>query len=76
MGGLPAYFGGMDTWLFYQTAAAVMAGNLLTAMFVYFVWSARKREMKGLYPWDLGFGPIVCGLIPPLIWIGAFLYLK
>lgn len=58
----------------YQTAGAVFAGNILSALFAYSVWAMVSREKRGLNPYDIGLGPALCGIIPPLVVIGG-LYL-
>lgn len=61
----------MDVLNWYQTAAAVFAGNILTAMFGYFFWAARQREKQGLDPMRLPIGVCLCGVIPPLVLMGG-----
>lgn len=46
-----------------QIVAAVVGGNVLTGVWVYFLWRASKVEDAA----DLPFSVISTGIIPPLV---------
>ncbi len=67
----------MEIIFWYQVIGAVFAGNVLTFMFGYFVWTVIQREKKGLKPvFDVGLSVSLCGIIPPLLTIGGLLLMK
>lgn len=56
---------------FVQIVAAVMAANVLTGVYVYFLWRAAKVHNLA----ELPFPVLLAGIVPPLIGaFGAYLY--
>jgi len=50
---------------FFQIVGAVIAGNLLTLLYVYYLWRGRRAEMQGLDPdTSLPLHVYVCAVIP------------
>mgnify|MGYP001032717568 CR=1 FL=1 len=64
----------MDIIYWYQIVGAVIAGNVLTIMLVFCMWSADKAAKKGLEYSDLSWTALACGIIPLLVVLGAIYY--
>jgi len=54
----------MDQQAFLATVAAVIAGNLLTGLFAYFLWYGQKVERKGLSWEAMPAWVMIVGIIP------------
>lgn len=62
----------MGILFWYQVVGAVFAGNVLSFMFGYFLWTVIQREKQGLQPvFDVGLGVSICGVVPPLVALGG-----
>lgn len=58
----------MEFLQFFQTVGAVMAGNLLSAVFIWFMIQASRNEAQGKHasdqPWILGLWMLIaCGVL-------------
>lgn len=61
----------MHTLEFVQIVAAVMAANVLTGVYVVFLWRASKVHDFA----DLPFQVLAAGIVPPIVMaFGAYLY--
>ena len=64
----------VDIFEWYQVVGAVIAGNILTGCFVYYLWYMTNREKRGMDTKNIPLGVALCGALPPLL-VAAGLYL-
>lgn len=56
----------MEKAEFLLHVAAVVAGNMLTGLFLYFLWYGQQMEKRGEDWRKMPFGVACAGFIPPL----------
>lgn len=68
--------GSVDFWVWVQTAGAVFAGNLLTAVFAYAFFVIWRDERTGGDGWHLPLKVYVCWSIPLLFGVAVLYSLR